>query len=105
MIPDKNKGWKDVPKAGRILEAGSANEYETGGWRTYRPVYTPENCIQCMFCWIYCPDCAIKVVDGKMAGIDYTHCKGCGICVRECPTKPEKRALVFVKEDEAKAKE
>lgn len=105
MIPDKNKGWKDVPKAGRILDPGSAIEYETGGWRTYKPVHTKENCINCLFCWIYCPDCAIEVKDGKMVGIDYAHCKGCGICVKECPTKPETRALVMVKEDEETGKE
>jgi len=28
--------------------------------------------------------------------IDYDHCKGCGICVEECPTK----ALSFIKEGE-----
>ena len=31
-----------------------------------------------------CPDSSILVQDGKMTGIDYDHCKGCGICVHEC---------------------
>lgn len=42
-------------------------------------------CINCDHCVIYCPDLAIERV-----GLDYTvntdYCKGCGVCVRECPT-------------------
>ena len=83
----KEKGWKDVPIGGLILEAGSSDKYETGDWRTYRPVWDQEKCRHCMICWIYCPDSSILVREGKMAGIDYKHCKGCGICAHECPAK------------------
>jgi NADPH-dependent glutamate synthase beta subunit-like oxidoreductase/Pyruvate/2-oxoacid:ferredoxin oxidoreductase delta subunit len=42
-------------------------------------------CINCDQCVIYCPDLAIE-----RAGLGYTvntdYCKGCGVCVRECPT-------------------
>ena len=42
-------------------------------------------CIQCDNCVVYCPDLAVKRVgDGYMVLEDY--CKGCGICVKECPT-------------------
>jgi pyruvate ferredoxin oxidoreductase delta subunit len=27
------------------------------------------------------------VKDEKMTGIDFEHCKGCGICAKECPFK------------------
>ncbi|MEE9585652.1 MAG: 4Fe-4S binding protein [Nitrososphaerales archaeon] len=27
------------------------------------------------------------VKDGKVTGVDLVHCKGCGICAAECPTK------------------
>jgi pyruvate ferredoxin oxidoreductase delta subunit len=30
----------------------------------------------------------------KMVGIDYDHCKGCGVCVEVCPTNP-KSLLMF----------
>ncbi len=83
----KEKGWKDVPIGGLILEAGSSEKYETGDWRTYRPVWDQEKCKHCMICWIYCPDSCILVREGKMIGIDYEHCKGCGICAHECPAK------------------
>ena len=42
-------------------------------------------CIACDNCFHYCPDLAIKRVPGGYA-VDGDYCKGCGICVRECPT-------------------
>ncbi|HHW55627.1 MAG: 4Fe-4S binding protein [bacterium] len=87
------KGWRESTPGGWITEAGNALEYKTGSWRTIAPVYIPENCINCMFCWAFCPDDAIIVEDGKMVGINYDYCKGCGICARECPAK--NKALVM----------
>ena len=43
------------------------------------------HCSHCDNCFHYCPDLAVKRVNGGYAVLtDY--CKGCGICVRECPT-------------------
>ena len=94
----KLKGWKEIPIGGLILEPGNAIDYKTGGWRTSKPVYDEKKCIQCLFCWLYCPDAAVIVKDGKVVGIDYEHCKGCGICAKECPVRPEK-AMRMEKED------
>jgi NADPH-dependent glutamate synthase beta subunit-like oxidoreductase len=42
-------------------------------------------CIFCDNCFYYCPDLAVnRVPDGYAVNGDY--CKGCGMCVRECPT-------------------
>jgi Pyruvate/2-oxoacid:ferredoxin oxidoreductase delta subunit len=42
-------------------------------------------CIQCDNCVHYCPDLAVKrEAGGYVVLTDY--CKGCGICVKECPT-------------------
>jgi len=42
-------------------------------------------CIQCDNCVHYCPDLAVKREDDRYVVLtDY--CKGCGICVKECPT-------------------
>jgi len=79
---------KELP-IGDILEAGTAAEFETGSWRSEKPIWNQKTCIQCMICWISCPDTAVSVKEGKMTGFNYTHCKGCGICARECPTKPK----------------
>jgi NADPH-dependent glutamate synthase beta subunit-like oxidoreductase len=43
------------------------------------------SCIHCDNCVVYCPDLAVRRVDGGYEVLtDY--CKGCGLCVRECPT-------------------
>lgn len=95
------KNWKEIPLGGIITEAGNAVEYETGSWRTYRPVRDVAKCTNCMICWILCPDSSIEVKDGKMTGFDYKHCKGCGICAKECPVN----CISMVLETEAKKKE
>ncbi len=58
-------------------------------WRIEKPVFNKDYCIDCQFCWIYCPDISIISRDKKMIGIDMDHCKGCGICVEVCPTNPK----------------
>ena len=63
-------------------------------WRIIKPVYNKDYCIDCQFCWVYCPDVSIISRDKKMVGIDYDHCKGCGVCVEVCPTNP-KSLLMF----------
>lgn len=83
----KEKGWRDIPDGGLITEAGNAANYITGGWRAFRPVRDKEKCTNCLICWACCPDSAIRVKDGKLTDIDLDHCKGCGICARECPKK------------------
>lgn len=43
-------------------------------------------CNMCLKCFAFCPDSAIRVSeDGTYLEIDYNYCKGCGICVEECP--------------------
>lgn len=43
------------------------------------------NCTLCDNCLYFCPDMAInRIEDGYSVNDDY--CKGCGLCVRECPT-------------------
>jgi len=63
-------------------------------WRINKPVYNKDYCIDCQFCWVYCPDVSIISRDKKMIGVDYDHCKGCGVCVEVCPTNP-KSLLMF----------
>lgn len=79
------KSWKEILIGGLISDAGNSVEYETGGWRSLRPIWDEEKCNHCMTCWAYCPDGAIQVEEGVVVGIDLAHCKGCGICAQECP--------------------
>jgi 2-oxoacid:acceptor oxidoreductase delta subunit (pyruvate/2-ketoisovalerate family) len=44
------------------------------------------NCFECDNCYGVCPDNAvIKLGPGKKFEFNYEYCKGCGICVAECP--------------------
>ena len=90
---------KNLPIGGVITKGGTAHEYVTGGWRKLRPVLDKEKCTNCLICWVMCPDSAVIVEDGKMIGFDMEHCKGCGICVHECPVKG--KAIKMVSEKEA----
>ena len=88
-------GWKELVETGPIiLEPGNALEYKTGDWRTFRPEIDYNKCTTCMFCWLFCPDSAVKF-DGKKVYIDYDYCKGCGVCASECPVK-----CITMKEEE-----
>ncbi len=43
-------------------------------------------CTSCDNCYVFCPDSAIRPNrDTGTYAIDFDHCKGCGICVAECP--------------------
>jgi pyruvate ferredoxin oxidoreductase delta subunit len=75
----------NVVPGGRVVEPGSAMKFETGDWRSFRPVLDRDMCIDCMTCWIYCPDECIIVNGNKMDGFRLTHCKGCGLCAKMCP--------------------
>jgi 2-oxoacid:acceptor oxidoreductase delta subunit (pyruvate/2-ketoisovalerate family) len=44
------------------------------------------NCFECDNCYGVCPDNAvIKLGPGRGFEFNYDYCKGCGICVAECP--------------------
>lgn len=76
--------WNELPIGGEILDAGNSVEFKTGDWRSMKPVWHEDKCKHCMFCWAVCPDMSIMVKDGKLVGIDYDHCKGCGVCTKQC---------------------
>ena len=78
-------GWKELPAGGLITRAGNAAKYKTGDWRTSAPEVDKQACRDCLICWVYCPEGAVKVKDGRFQQIDYAHCKGCGICASVCP--------------------
>jgi len=88
-------GWKQLHIGTLNPEPGNSLKNKTGTFRSAeRPIFHSETCIHCLFCWAFCPDSAIIVEEGKMKGINYDYCKGCGICVVECPTKPKSLEMV-----------
>ena len=84
--------WIELPFDNARISApdihASANsvEVKTGLWRTVRPVIDAAICKKCWWiCSTFCPDGAINVKD-QHPEIDYDHCKGCMVCVAQCPT-------------------
>ena len=84
--------WVDLPFEAATVSAptihtGLTSELaQTGAWRTLRPVIDYERCNRCWWvCSEFCPDGAIKVADDGYPHIDLDHCKGCMVCVAQCP--------------------
>jgi len=86
------KNYKEIPVGGVAWK--KSLEYETGTWRSIKPVVDDEKCTRCLECYIYCPDSSISY-EGDRIVIDYAHCKGCGICAKECPQS----AITMVEEE------
>ena len=77
--------WSELAVGG-VVRPGDAPRPRTGGWRTgVRPVVDLDRCIDCLLCWLYCPDAAVAVDGGAFAGIDLDVCKGCELCAAVCP--------------------
>ncbi|GAF92891.1 unnamed protein product [marine sediment metagenome] len=94
----KKETWKELTIGTINLDAGNSVKNLTGTWRSgKKPQFIEENCIQCFFCWLYCPHSAIHVEGDEVKGINYDYCTGCGICSVECP--PKEKAIVMVKEE------
>lgn len=72
---------------GGVLVAETALHPKTGSWRTgQKPVVNLGSCIDCLLCWVYCPDDAI-ITDGRvLLGFNYGYCKACELCVKACPS-------------------
>jgi 2-oxoacid:acceptor oxidoreductase delta subunit (pyruvate/2-ketoisovalerate family) len=60
---------------------------KTGSWRVFKPKLDESKCIKCLRCWIFCPENSIKKEKDGTVRIDYTYCKGCGVCASECKVK------------------
>jgi len=77
--------WQELPLAGAVDPATAARP-ETGGWRTgFKPEVELSRCVNCLLCWIYCPDSAVLLDGTALTGFDLAHCKGCEICAEICP--------------------
>lgn len=96
--------WTNLPAesaaiaAPAIHAAATSIESKTGLWRTMKPIIDYDRCNRCWWvCSTFCPDSAINITADKYPQIDYDHCKGCMICVTQCPP----HAIAAVPEAEA----
>jgi pyruvate ferredoxin oxidoreductase delta subunit len=92
-----------TPQEDRNYTQNSSYTASVADWRLEKPVFNKDYCIDCQFCWIYCPDISIISRDKKVVGVDMDHCKGCGICVEVCPTNPKSLLMFSEQTDEESA--
>jgi 2-oxoacid:acceptor oxidoreductase delta subunit (pyruvate/2-ketoisovalerate family) len=79
------KAWSELPPGGAVDPARS-ERVQTGAWRTgLVPRADLSRCVNCLLCWIYCPDSAVLLDGTTFAGFDEDVCKGCEICAAVCP--------------------
>jgi 2-oxoacid:acceptor oxidoreductase delta subunit (pyruvate/2-ketoisovalerate family) len=75
-----------MPELTWIVSPAEAPVPRTGGWRTgVKPAVDLSRCIDCLLCWVYCPDSAVALEGTAFAGFDYDVCKGCELCAEVCP--------------------
>jgi 2-oxoacid:acceptor oxidoreductase delta subunit (pyruvate/2-ketoisovalerate family) len=87
--------WQALPVGG-VVSPAEAERPHTGGWRTgLKPDADLSLCVNCLLCWLYCPDSAVELEGTTFTGFDLDVCKGCEICAEICPT----HAIVMVEEE------
>ncbi len=75
-IDERRTGFREIDKGMLAAEA----IYES------KRCFQCGNCTMCDNCLVFCPDMAITRKEDEFGyDIDYFHCKGCGICIKECP--------------------
>ena len=87
--------WKDIETGFIVTEPGSARQYQTGDWKSEKPIVDKSKCIKCGLCFIFCPEGCIQETAEGYFEADLFYCKGCGICARECWPK----AITMVEEE------
>ncbi len=76
-----------ILRPGGVVRPGDIERPRTGGWRTgVKPSVDLALCVDCLLCWIHCPDTAVQQKHGVFQGFDYDLCKGCEVCSEVCPT-------------------
>ncbi len=79
--------FEDARVSAPAIHASVTSELvKTGLWRTIRPVIDCAHCKRCWWvCSTFCPEGAIQVDEAGRPRIDYDHCKGCMVCLVQCP--------------------
>ena len=107
VMPEDMFGTINVP-ADRAVPFGAITPapikqqdlFITSNWRIVRPVIDHEKCTRCFTCYISCPDScwSFNEQEEKMEW-NWKFCKGCQICINECPADALKAVLELDFED------
>ena len=95
------KKWQDLEIGGINSDSGNSIKKGLNNLEICKkPEFNPELCRNCFLCWVFCPDNAIMIENSMVTGINYDFCKGCGICITECPVTEAQKPL-YIKEDKS----
>jgi 2-oxoacid:acceptor oxidoreductase delta subunit (pyruvate/2-ketoisovalerate family) len=80
------RGTLAVPKRVRSFREISTGLTEQGALMEAKRCFSCGLCNECENCYIFCPDLSV-IIDSVVVKyrINYDYCKGCGICIAECP--------------------
>jgi 2-oxoacid:acceptor oxidoreductase delta subunit (pyruvate/2-ketoisovalerate family) len=85
LIKERIKGFGEVTST--LTEGMALEEAER--------CFSCGTCNECENCYVFCPDASIiKTGEFLSHQVDYDFCKGCGICLSECP-----RGAISLKEE------
>lgn len=85
-MANKLKKYHEIPIGGTVISR-EVEQPKTGGWRLgLKPEVDLSKCVNCLLCWINCPDTAVLTWESAFYGFDYEYCKGCELCAEVCPT-------------------
>jgi 2-oxoacid:acceptor oxidoreductase delta subunit (pyruvate/2-ketoisovalerate family) len=75
-VPDRVGDFREI--SGGLVEQQAVQEAKR--------CFSCGVCNGCENCYIFCPDLSV-ITDGGVVRyrINYDYCKGCGICIAECP--------------------
>ncbi len=93
VMPEDMFGTINVPEDravpfGAITPAPIRQQelFITSNWRIVRPVIDDEKCTRCLSCYISCPDsCWSFNEKAEKMEWNWKFCKGCQVCINECP--------------------
>ncbi len=75
-----------VPERVRDLREISTGLTEQQALKEAERCFSCGVCNECEVCYVFCPDLSVIIDSGTVKyRIDYDYCKGCGICIAECP--------------------
>ncbi|MFQ5841706.1 MAG: 4Fe-4S binding protein, partial [Thermodesulfobacteriota bacterium] len=75
-----------VPKRVRGFREISTGLKEQGALKEAERCFSCGLCNECENCYVFCPDLSVTIDTRAVKyRINYDYCKGCGICIAECP--------------------
>ena len=78
--------------AGGVVVRDEAEQPRTGGWRTgLKPEVDLARCVNCLLCWLYCPDSAVALDGTTFAGFDFDLLQGLRDLRRDLPDAARSR--------------